>query len=372
MVEFKQGNLLESDVEAVVNTVNTVGVMGKGIALMFKERFPDNFKAYAKACKLGEVRVGHMFVTETGELTNPRFIINFPTKQDWRHPTKIQWVKDGLRDLEKIIRNQKIHSIALPPLGCGNGGLDWDDVKPLIEDMLSHLPDVKAVVFEPTAQYQNVVKRKGVHKLTPARAIISELVRRYWVLGIECSILEIQKLAWFAERVIEKLKMENVLDLRFVAHTYGPYAERLQHLLNGLDGSYLRCEKRLRDASPFDTIWFDEGQKSVVKYFLEAKGKNLYLEILNKTEDIIDGFQSPLGLELLATVDWLLCNERCAPSVSGVRAGLAKWPGNGDAGARKQRIFSDRMLDLAIGRLIQSPLYRGSLDAGAVDYGFRS
>lgn len=145
---FTQGNLLEAPVDAVVNAVNTVGVMGKGIALMFKERFPENYKAYAAACKVGEVVVGRMFVTAGVELTGPRWIINFPTKQDWRRPSRLEWVVAGLEDLKEVIREKGIRSIALPALGCGNGGLDWRVVRPVVEMSLAELVDVEVVVYE--------------------------------------------------------------------------------------------------------------------------------------------------------------------------------------------------------------------------------
>jgi O-acetyl-ADP-ribose deacetylase (regulator of RNase III) len=217
MIRYTQGNLLKADVEAVVNTVNTVGVMGKGIALMFREEFPENFKRYAAACKAKKVRVGHMFVTERHDLMGPSWIVNFPTKQHWRQPTKLEWVVDGLEELHSVIREKAIKSIAVPPLGCGNGGLEWSVVQPAIEEALGDLEDVDIIVYEPTCKYQNVAKRTGAKKLTPARAMIAELVRRYWVLGIECSLLEIQKLAWFLERNIERLSPDNPLDLRFTA-----------------------------------------------------------------------------------------------------------------------------------------------------------
>ena len=148
MMRFTQGNLLEAPVDAVVNTVNTVGVMGKGIALMFKERFPENYKAYAAACKAGEVVVGRMFVTAGVELNGPRWIINFPTKQDWRRPSRLEWVVAGLEDLKVVIREKGIRSIALPALGCGNGGLDWRVVRPVVEMSLAELGDVEVVVYE--------------------------------------------------------------------------------------------------------------------------------------------------------------------------------------------------------------------------------
>ena len=123
MITFRQGNLLEANVEAVVNTVNTVGVMGRCIALMFKERFPENFRLYQTACKAKKVRTGEMFITTNDELSGPRWIVNFPTKEHWKAPTRIEWVKSGLSDLVRVIKERGIRSIALPPLGCGNGGL---------------------------------------------------------------------------------------------------------------------------------------------------------------------------------------------------------------------------------------------------------
>lgn len=350
-MEFIQGNLLEADVEAVVNTVNTFGVMGKGIALMFKERFPENFRAYAAACKRGEVEVGKLFVTRGVELEGPGWIINFPTKKHWRNPTRIEWVEQGLAELRRFILEHRIMSIAIPPLGCGNGGLDWAEVKPLIAAALADLPETRVIVYEPTPKYQNVAKKSGVEKLTPARALIAEMVRRYWVLGIECTILEVQKLAWFLERAISKLNLDDPLDLRFQADRYGPYAHRLTHLLDSLDGSYLRCDKRIADASPFDTIWFDESRRETVELFLRTTDAKAYLPALDSANEVIDGFQSPLGLEALATIDWLLLREGAAPTLSGIRKGLESWPAGADAAARKQRLFTDRVLEAALERL---------------------
>lgn len=351
MIRFTQGNLLDAKVEAVVNTVNTVGVMGKGIALMFKERFEENFEAYVKACRVGEVRVGHMFVTAGVELSGPRWIINFPTKMNWRHPTKIEWVRDGLVDLKATILGRGIRSIALPPLGCGNGGLDWADVRPMIVEALGDLADVEVVVYEPTSKYQNVAKRQGVEKLTPARALIAEMVRRYWVLGIECTLLEAQKLAWFLERTIKRQGLHDPLDLQFEANRYGPYAHRLTHLLNGLDGSYLHCDKRLADAEPFDTIWFEESKRETVEVYLRSADAREYVPALEATDALIDGFQSPLGMEALATVDWLIAREGIEPTIPGIRKGLEKWPAGESAAKRKLRLFDDELLTLSIERL---------------------
>jgi O-acetyl-ADP-ribose deacetylase (regulator of RNase III) len=160
MIQFLQGNLLEAPAEAIVNTVNTVGVMGKGLALMFKKAFPQNFLRYAEACKRKDVRVGQMFVTEHLALGGPRWIINFPTKEHWRHPSQLQWVIDGLQDLRRVIEIKGIRSIAVPPLGCGQGGLDWDEVRPEIERALGGLPNVDVLVFEPTVAYAIPIKTR--------------------------------------------------------------------------------------------------------------------------------------------------------------------------------------------------------------------
>lgn len=350
MITFTQGNLLDTHAEALVNTVNTVGVMGKGIALMFKERFAENFRRYAAACKTGVVQTGKMFVTEVNELAGPRWVINFPTKRHWRGDSRMEWIVEGLQDLRNFLIENKVKSVAIPPLGAGNGGLDWVEVRAQIEEALVGL-DTDILVFEPTQKYQNVAKRTGVEKLTPARALIAELVRRYWVLGIECSFLEIQKLAWFLERSIERHNPgNNPLDLQFTPGKYGPYANRLEHLLNNLDGSYLHSDKRIGDASPFDVIWFDDARKTYVQTYLKGEAK-AYLPALEATADLIDGFESPFGMELLATVDWLLAKEGVGATVSGLREGLRHWRGGPEAAARKDQLFDDRALGIALERL---------------------
>ncbi len=350
MIEFTTGNVLDANVEALVNTVNTVGVMGKGVALMFKEAFPENFKAYSAACKRNEIRVGHMFVTERAQLIGPKFIINFPTKQHWRNPSKMEWIEAGLEDLKRVVIEKGIRSIAIPPLGSGNGGLTWSEVRQNIEDALASIP-VQVIIYEPTAKYQNVAKRTGVEILTPARALIAELVRRYWILGIECSLLEIQKLAYFLERSLEILRTDNPLELRFKADIYGPYAQRLTHLLDGLDGSYLHCDKRLGDASPLDVIWFDDSKKDKVSIYIMSGDAKIYQPALEMTSKLIDGFESPLGMELLATIDWLVSKEGVSAEKTAVRIGLNSWAGGKRSAARKQRLFDDRLIQLALERL---------------------
>jgi len=353
MIRFTHGNLLDADVEAVVNTVNTVGVMGKGIALMFKERFPENFEAYERACKRKDVQVGKMFVTESPELNGPRWIINFPTKAQWRFPSRLEWIEKGLVDLRRVIVERGIRSIAIPPLGSGNGGLEWSEVRPLIEGALRDLPGVEIVIYEPTAKYQNVMKGKGVEQLTPARAMIAEMIRRYGILGLDCSILEVQKIAWVLTRVLARLKMADPLKLEFQAKHYGPYAPALGHLLDALDGSYLHCEKRIADASPRDTMYFDPERLTGLRNYLASAEGAPYMPAIEEADRLIDGFQSPLGMEVLATVDWLISRQGVPADLSSIKVGLAQWPGPDGAATRKVRLFSNEneLLKAAIERV---------------------
>jgi len=149
VITIASGNLLHADVEALVNAVNCVGVMGKGLALQFKNRFPANFEAYAKACKAGEVRIGAMFVFATGLHQNPRFLVNFPTKQHWRNSSRIEDIEAGLQSLVGEIRERCIRSIAVPALGCGLGGLEWREVRPRIEAAFASLPEVDVRLYVP-------------------------------------------------------------------------------------------------------------------------------------------------------------------------------------------------------------------------------
>jgi O-acetyl-ADP-ribose deacetylase (regulator of RNase III) len=356
MIEFTTGNLLESDAEALVNTVNTVGVMGKGVALMFKEAFPENFEAYEAACAAKQVELGHMFVTKRTDFFGPKWIINFPTKAHWRYPSKIEWIISGLHDLKRVIAENQIKSIALPPLGAGNGGLNWHDVRSHVEQELANLPDVRVIVYEPTAKYQNVAKRTGAENLTAPRALIAELVRRYSVLGIECTLLEVQKLGYLLERYETKDRTKAALNFQFVANKYGPYSDRLKHLLNGLDGSYLHCDKRLGDAGPFDIIRFDYSKQDKVSAFLTTPEAKEYGVALAQTSQLIDGFESPLSMELLATVDWLVHRDGVEPTVDAIKSRLKTWTGGKSAGQRKLRLFEDRMIQIAIEALTEAQL----------------
>lgn len=352
MIEFRQGNLLEADAEALVNTVNTVGVSGKGIALMFKEAFPANFREYARASKAHEIEPGSLFITERDDMLGPRWIINFATKKHWRHPSRIEWIERGLSELRQEIAARGIKSIAVPPVGAGNGGLEWSVVRSLVVNALADL-ECRVLVYEPTQTYQNVEKRDGVEKLTPARAMMAEIIRRYEILGSECSILEAQKLAWFLSRAIEKLRLHNPLASDFAANRYGPYSEQVRHLLNSLDGSYLACERRVADARRFDTITFKHDRSDKVKAYLTTQEAESYRTAIDHVAESIDGFQSPHGLELLATIDWLRHRSGVAMSPEAMIAAIAKWPGPRGAAERKAKVFTAEHIAIAVEHLLR-------------------
>lgn len=357
MITYTTGNLLEADVEALVNTVNTVGIMGKGVALMFKERFPKNMEEYVKACKSNNVQTGKMFITNTDELAGATWIVNFPTKQHWRNKSKMEWIETGLQDLRKFIIENNIKSIAIPPLGAGNGGLKWHEVKPKIIDALNDLEGVDIFVYEPTKQYQNIKKKVGVTNLTPARALVLELIRRYLIIGMDCSQVEVQKLVYFLNRSILSKNLGDPFKLDFIANRYGPYAYNLTHLLNSLDGYYIVSDKRITDIQAFEsTIRFNYDHKQAIQNYLQTESKSQsYLPALKEVTDVIDGFESPYGMELLATVDWLIHEEGVTPTLESVKRGLKNWfieeTNDLKWGQRKLEIFDDKALFLAIERL---------------------
>ncbi|AIQ39894.1 macro domain-containing protein [Paenibacillus sp. FSL R5-0912] len=299
MIEYKKGNLLEAEAEALVNTVNCVGVMGKGIALQFKQAFPGNFKEYAKACKNNAVMPGKMYVVPTGYMLNPQYIINFPTKRHWKEKSKIEDIKSGLIDFIDTIKEYGIKSVAVPPLGCGNGGLNWSQVKPLIEASAQEVPDVLFMVYPPEGSPEPDKMRVGTEKpkLTRARALLIMLMNLYAAPGYKLSMLEIQKLAYFLQESGEDLK------LRFVSAQYGPYADNLNHVLQRLEGHFIRgYGDRNRDAQIYLLPEVIKEAEAYLNSIEDATSE----ERLENTKKIIEGYETPYGLELLATTDWVI------------------------------------------------------------------
>ena len=230
------GDLLkQTDVDAIVNTVNCVGVMGKGIALQFKNKWPDNFVAYQAACKAGQVRPGRMMVFDAGAYAQPHYIINFPTKDHWRGKSQLAFIRYGLQDLVAQVRALGIQSIAVPPLGCGNGGLNWAEVRPLIEAAFAALPDVDVRLFEPGDAPAPKTMEVRTHrpKMTPGRAAILKSIETYRDLNYGLTKIEVQKLGYFLQAAGQNL------GLQFEKHLYGPYSEQLRHALNRMEGHFI-------------------------------------------------------------------------------------------------------------------------------------
>ena len=305
MLRFTTGDILAEDAEALVNTVNCVGVMGRGVALQFKKAFPENFRAYARACQGGEVKLGAMFVFETGALTNPRTIINFPTKRHWRGNSRIEAVEAGLQDLVHVVRGRGIRSMAVPPLGCGLGGLDWSIVRPRIEEALGSLNSLEVVVFEPRPglDVQRTVRSPVVPKMTPGRAALVGLMDRYLdaLLDPFVTLLEVHKLMYFMQVAGEPLK------LQFKKAPYGPYGENLRHVLNAIEGHFILGYGDGVDepGKPLNLVPGAVGEAMAV-----LDRSHLTRQRFEQVARLVEGFESSFGLELLSTVHWVLTHEK--------------------------------------------------------------
>ncbi len=302
------GNLLADDADALFNTVNTVGVMGKGIALQFKRAYPEMFRDYERIAKADGLEIGRMHVWATGALAAPRYIINFPTKRHWRAPSRMADIEAGLSDLVQVVRDLAITSIAVPPLGCGNGGLNWADVAPRVRAALEQLPDVDIRVYPPAGapSAREMVNRETPPRITPVRAALLGLMTAYQQLTWDWpSQIETQKLAYFLQ--VAGLDMR----LAFVKGPYGPYADNLRKTLRDMEGHYI--------------VGFGDGTlrplegeaievTPVGRHQLEsAMAKNPQAEQeFQRVLDLVCGFESTYGLELLASVHWAAVREGAA------------------------------------------------------------
>lgn len=334
MLKFTTGDILAADVEALVNTVNCVGIMGRGIALQFKNAFPKNFKAYEVACAQGDVQPGRMFVFETGTMTNPKYIINFPTKRHWRGKSRLEDIEAGLVDLVAEIKARRIRSIAIPPLGSGLGGLHWPDVRDRIEAALSSLKDIDFLVYEPNGapDAQTMARTRNVPKMTPGRAALVVLMHRYLggLLDPFVTLLEAHKLMYFMQELGQRLR------LQYAKAPYGPYAENLRHVLHAVEGHLVAGYADGGDA-PNKQLSLVPGAVGEAETFLnddlETKSR------LDRVAKLVEGFETPFGLELLATVHWVATREHTA-SIDEVTRSVYDW------NERKKR-FSPRQIELA-------------------------
>lgn len=348
MIEYKVGDIFGEDAEALVNTVNCVGVMGRGVALQFKRAFPENFRAYAERCKRGEMQPGRVFLFETANLGNPRYIVNFPTKRHWRGKSRLEDIESGLESLVVEIRAHDIRSIALPPLGSGLGGLDWPEVRRKLVGLLDGLDGVRVVVFEPGGGPEDLRANRSsdVPNMTPGRAVLVALMDHYIRVLLDpfITLLEVHKLMYFMQIAGEPLR------LKLSKGAYGPYAENLRHVLNALEGHFIAGYFDGGD-NPGKPLELVPGAIDNANAFLAShEGTRTRL---HKVLELVEGFESSYGLELLATVHWVVDQEHHHDFNSMVRQ-VRSW------GGRTKLQFTQRQLRMAVDRLLQGDWIRSS------------
>ena len=344
MIQFIEGNLLESRAEALVNTVNTVGVMGKGIALQFKNAFPENYRLYSRACKEKNIDIGTLLITEVNTTTSGKqLIINFPTKTDWRKPSEYSYIEKGLQTLVNEIKTRNIKSIALPPLGAGNGGLEWSRVKELIEKYLSDI-NCDVWVYQPNYVVKEVLRKERV-ALTPARAMLLAVMYDLVRNGEFISEFAAEKIAYFLQRFGAK----DVFKLEYEPNFYGPYSGKVKHVLYYLNGSYLSGYST-KDKRPFEELsLFMDAEPDVLSYLMKQEQTD-YITTVDKTKNFLKGFYSDFGLELLSTLDFI-ANSLSTNDENAIIAQLERWSN------RKRTLFSDpKFTSVAMKRLVENTL----------------
>ena len=338
MIEYKNGDILREDVEAIVNTVNCVGIMGRGLALQFKNKFPQNFKEYQLACTNKEVQLGKMFVHQTGQLINPKYIINFPTKGHWKQNSKIEDISNGLDDLITIIEKYSIKSIAIPPLGSGLGGLDWNQVKKLIEEKLKNI-NCTIILFEPLEQKIEKSITKEIPKMTAGRAALIGLMDRYLkgLMDPFISLIEVHKLMYFMQESGEELR------LKYKKAQFGPYADNLRHVLNTIEGHFISGYEDGGDAPTKQLKLIPKAVEDAKNYLINKKNTN---ENFVKVAKLVDGFETPFGLELLSTVHWVVKNEN-ASNLEEVISKIYNWN-------ERKKQFSRKQIQIALDTLVKN------------------
>lgn len=315
MITYRTGDLLTAGTQALVNTVNTVGVMGKGIALQFAERYKENLRVYQAACKSGTLTPGTMLVVRDHDLRGERIIVNFPTKKDYKHKSKYEYIETGLVALVQVIQEHGIRSIAIPPLGCGNGGLDWEVVKPMIERHLAAV-DAEVVVYEPSPRVRSMLREEPSRdaKLTPARTVLLSALFQYERTGGFSNLFVANKLAYFLQRM-----GESSLRMKFEAARYGPYTDAVGHMLYNVNGAFLSGLEQ-KAARPFDDIQLNYQRKLDIDKDLKPEQHTR----LKRLQALVEGFHATADLELLSSVAFIL-EKKPGASAQEVVEAMANW-----------------------------------------------
>jgi O-acetyl-ADP-ribose deacetylase (regulator of RNase III) len=319
MIELTTGDILQADAEALVNTVNCDGFMGRGIAAQFKRAFPANFQAYEQASKRGDVQPGRMLISRTQAERNPRWIVNFPTKRHWRNRSRLEDIEAGLAALVADVDHLGIRSIAIPPPGCGLGGLDWADVRPCIERAFAARPEVRVLLFEPAGApaAEHMAKSTKRPAMTSGRAVLVGLLDRYLrgLMDPFVSLLEIHKLMYLSQEAGEPLR------LRYVKGPYGPYAENLRHVLREIEGHFISGYADGGD-DPAKQLQLLPGALDEASRIIATQPNTSAR--FERVVELVDGFETPFGMELLATVHWVARYEG-ARSVDEAVAAVHRW-----------------------------------------------
>jgi O-acetyl-ADP-ribose deacetylase (regulator of RNase III) len=340
------GNLLRDDAQALVNTVNTVGIMGKGLALQFKRAYPEVFTIYADACAKGRVLPGQVFPVALGD---GRWVLNFPTKRHWREKSRIEDIRDGLDDLVRLIADLELSSVAIPPLGCGNGGLPWPQVRSLIIEKLGHLPVEIRLYGLGTPDPADMPTRTKAPGASPERnrflAALARYIASAWEAGVtespRASVLEAQKVAYLLQAA--------GLDLRltFVKHRYGPFSADLNRALATMEGHCLigygdgtggaRADLRLMPGVA------EQAEESVRE---DKEFERAWAQV----QQAVLGYEYPEGLELLSSVHLLARTTSHTREPDHLAEALAEWS------PRKRHLFTSADARSAWQRLDQAEL----------------
>lgn len=334
MIELRHGDILKTKADALVNTVNCVGVMGRGIALQFKKAFPDVFKTYELVCKRGELKLGMVLVHDLDRLEQPHYVINLPTKRHWRSKSRIEDIEEGVEALIMEVRRLELKSVAVPPLGCGLGGLDWDEVRPRIERAFNELPNVQVLLFEPKGapSAEEMAKEEKTPNMTEGRAALLGLMRRYLaaVMDPSVTLLEIHKLMYFMQEAGQNLK------LAYAKGPYGPYAENLRHVLSLIEGHFVTGYGDAFDRPDKQIEPKREAVAEAEEFLANHPRMN---ERFDRVGNLIEGFETPFGMELLSTVHWVVRQEKAATVDEAVEKTYA-W-------SNRKRMFKPQHIQIA-------------------------
>ncbi len=307
MIELQQGDILKAKADALVNTVNCVGVMGRGIALQFSKAFPEVLRAYEAACKRDEVQPGRVLSYDLNRFEQPHYVINLPTKKHWRGKSRMEYIEAGLDALVKEVRRLGLKSVAIPPLGCGLGGLEWSEVRPRIQRAFETVPDVHILLFQPKGapSAEAMAKGRKTPNMTEGRALLLGLMRRYLaaVMDPTVTLLEIHKLMYFMQESGQNLR------LNYAKGPYGPYAENLRHVLSHIEGHFVIGYGDAAD-NPDKPIAPKAEAINAAEDFLKDHSK--LQARFDRVAQLIEGFETPYGMELLSTVHWVTKYEGAA------------------------------------------------------------